>query len=42
MVGIRNDDFGSGLFINDNGEKNELVGTIRRGSSSFRAEIIAI
>jgi hypothetical protein len=42
MVGIRNDDFGSGLFINDNCEENELVRTIRKGCSSFKAEIIAI
>lgn len=42
MFGIRNDDFGSGLFIYDNDEENELVRTIHKGCSSFKAEIIAI
>lgn len=38
MVGSRNDDFGRGLFINDNGEETELAGT----TSSFKAEVIAV
>jgi hypothetical protein len=42
MVGILNDDFVSGLFINDNGEAYELVRTIRKGCSLFKAEIIAV
>jgi len=42
MVGIRNDDFGSGLFINDNGVDNELVRTTHKGCFSFKSEIIAI
>jgi len=42
MVGIRKGDFGSGQFINDNGEENELVRTIHKGCSSFKAEIIEI
>jgi len=42
MVGIRNDDFGSGNFINDTGEENEIVRTIQKGCSSFKAEKIEI
>lgn len=42
MVGSRNDDFGRGLFINDNGEETELAETTCKGCSSFKVEVIAI
>jgi hypothetical protein len=42
LVGSRNDEFVSGLFINDNGEETELVRTTRNGCSSFKRKVIAI